>query len=101
MKAGVHVVRRDAANKALVRFLGFKPRREIVRMPRPGWAEIDGRWIFVRPDETIIGTPKRRDTTYILDAAVGRHHGLHVAGTTEEWAAEVAEPLRGNSNVTL
>jgi putative DNA primase/helicase len=103
MKAGVHVIRRDAANKALVRFLGFKPRREIVRMPRPGWAEIDGRWIFVRPDEVITppGAPEVGDVTYILDAAVGRHHGLHIAGTTNEWAAEVAEPLRGNSNVAL
>jgi len=38
--------------------------------------------------------------TYVLDAAATRH-GLHVVGTTAEWATEVAEPLRHNSNVVL
>src|SRR5262249_30413865 len=28
-------------------------------------------------------------------------HGLHVAGTAAEWAAEIATPLCGNSNVAL
>jgi hypothetical protein len=40
------------------------------------------------------------DTSYMLDTAVTQH-GLHVAGTTAEWAAEIATPLRGNSNVAL
>ena len=39
-------------------------------------------------------------TTYSLDAAA-TDHGLHVAGTAEEWAAEIAAPLQGNSNVAL
>ena len=36
MKAGVHVVGRKVAQKALVRFLGFKPRRELSRLFRGG-----------------------------------------------------------------
>jgi uncharacterized protein (DUF927 family) len=102
MKAGVHVVGRDVAQRALAQFLGFKPKREIIRMPRVGWARVGLRWIFVRPDEVITpsGMPKERDTIYVLDAVATRH-GLHVAGTAADWAAEVAAPLQGNSNVAL
>jgi putative DNA primase/helicase len=59
-------------------------------------------WVFVRPDEVITppGMPTQRNTTYELDTGVTRH-GLHVAGTTAEWGAEIAAPLRGNSNVAL
>jgi uncharacterized protein (DUF927 family) len=102
MKAGIHVVGRDDVKNALVQFLRFKPKREIIRMPRVGWAEVGSHWIFVRPDEVIMppGMPQARSVTYVLDAAAIRH-GLHVAGTAAEWAAEVATPLRGNSNVAL
>jgi uncharacterized protein (DUF927 family) len=102
MKAGVHLVGRDVARKALVRFLYFKPKREIIRMPRVGWAQVGSHWVFVRPDEVITPSdmPKGRDTAYVLDAVATRH-GLHVAGTAAEWATEVAAPLRGNSNVAL
>jgi uncharacterized protein (DUF927 family) len=103
MKAGIHVVGRDVAQNALVRFLRFKPRREIVRMLRAGWAEIGSHWvIFVRPDAVIVppDMPQARNTTYALDATA-LQHGLHVAGTAAEWAAEIAAPLRGNSNVAL
>ena len=94
MKAGIHVVGRDDVQNALVQFLRFKPRREIIRMPRVGWAEVGSHWIFVRPDEVIMpaGMPKPRGTSYVLDAAATRH-GLHVEGTAAEWAAEVAAPL--------
>jgi hypothetical protein len=102
MKAGIHVVGRDVAQTALVQFLRFKPRREIIRMPRVGWAQVGSHWIFVRPDQVI--TPERMpqalNTTYVLDAVATRH-GLHVAGTAAEWATEVATPLQGNSNVAL
>jgi hypothetical protein len=37
-----------------VQFLRFKPRREIIRMPRVGWAEVGSHWIFVRPDEVFV-----------------------------------------------
>ena len=103
MKGGVHVVGRDVAEKALVQFLRFKPRGEIIRMPRVGWAEVGSHWaIFVRPDEVIMppGMPTPRGTSYTLDATATRH-GLQVEGTAAEWAAEVATPLRGNSNVAL
>ena len=102
MKAGIHVVGRDDVRKALVRFLGFKPRREIIRMPHVGWAEVGSHWIFVRPDEVFVpaGMPKAQSTTYVLDAGATQH-GLHVVGTAAEWAAEVAAPLRRNSNAAL
>ena len=103
MKGGIHVVGRDVAQKALVQFLRFKPRGEIIRMPRVGWAEVGSHWaIFVRPDEVIVppGMPTLRGMSYVLDRAATRH-GLHVAGTAAEWAAEIATPLRGNSNVAL
>jgi len=101
MKAGVHVAGRDVAQNALVQFLRFKPRREIIRMPRVGWAQVGSHWIFVRPDEVITqpGMPQAGNVTYVLDAAI--RHGLHVTGTVAEWATEVAVPLRGNSNVAL
>src|SRR6516162_10004502 len=94
MKAGIHVVGRDVARKALVQFLHFKPRREIIRMPRVGWAEVGLHWIFARPDEVITppGMPQAGHVTYVLDEAAIRH-GLHVTGTTAEWAAEIATPL--------
>ena len=102
MKAGVHVVTRDEVQNALVQFLRFKPRREIIRMPHVGWAPIGSHWIFVRPDDVIMPAdmPKAQSTMYVLDAGATRH-GLHVIGTASEWAAEVAAPLRGNSNVAL
>ena len=102
MKAGVHVVGREVAQKALVQFLGFRPKREIIRMPRVGWAQVGSHWIFVRPDEVIMpaGMPKAQSTTYVLDAVATRH-GLHVEGSAAEWAAEVAAPLAGNSNIAV
>jgi hypothetical protein len=102
MKAGIHVVGSAIAQKALVQFLRFKPRGEIIRMPRVGWAPIGSHCIFVRPNEVITpaNMPMPRDTSYVLDRVAIRH-GLHVAGTAAEWAAEIAAPLRGNSNVAL
>jgi hypothetical protein len=38
MKGGVHLVARDVVQKPLVQFLYFKPKQEIIRMPRVGWA---------------------------------------------------------------
>jgi uncharacterized protein (DUF927 family) len=102
MKAGVHVVGREVAQKALVQFLRFRPKREIIRMPWVGWAQVGSHWIFVRPDEVIMpaGMPKAQSTTYVLDAVATRH-GLHVEGSAAEWAAEVAAPLAGNSNIAV
>jgi uncharacterized protein (DUF927 family) len=103
MKAGVHVVGRESVQKALAQFLGFKPKHEIVRVPRVGWAQVGEGWmIFVRSDEVITPAdmPQARHTSYLLDATATRH-GLHVSGTAAEWATEVAAPLKGNSNVAL
>jgi hypothetical protein len=101
-KAGVHVVGRKAAPKALVQFLRFKPKNEIVRMPRVGWARVGAHLIFVRPEEVITpaGMLQAGHVSYELDVAASRH-GLHVAGTAAEWATEIAAPLKGNSNIAL
>ena len=71
-------------------------------MPWVGWAQVGSHWIFVRPDEVIVpaGMPKAQSTTYVLDAVATRH-GLHVEGSAAEWAAEVAAPLAGNSNIAV
>ena len=71
-------------------------------MPRVGWAQVGERSIFVRPDEVITPAdmPQARHSSYLLDSTATRH-GLHVAGTAEEWATEIAAPLEGNSNVAL
>ena len=90
MKAGVRVIAHPDAHKALVRFLGFHPKREILRMPHVGWAEVGSHWIFVRPDEVLVppGMPQA-STTYILDTTATQH-GLHVAGTAAEWVSRRA-----------
>jgi putative DNA primase/helicase len=102
MKAGVHVVGRQAVPKALAQFLCFKPKNEIVRMQRVGWAQIGSHWIFVRSDDVITppGMPQADHISYVIDAAATRH-GLHVAGTAAEWANAIAAPLQGNSNIAL
>jgi uncharacterized protein (DUF927 family) len=82
----------------------FRPQREIVRMSKVGWAQVGKHWIFVRPDEVIVPLGQELKlggvANYELDAAA-KQHGLHVAGTTAAWGAEIAAPLRGNSNVAL
>jgi hypothetical protein len=58
--------------------------------------------VFVRPEEVIVppSLSKAGNTTYELESTA-IDHGLHVAGTTEAWGAEIAALLRGNSNVAL
>jgi hypothetical protein len=102
MQSGVHLIHRKGASEALVAFLRYKPKREIVRMPRVGWAQIGTHWVFVRSEEVIVppSMSKAGNTTYELESTA-ISHGLHVAGTAEAWGAEIAAPLRGNSNVAL
>jgi uncharacterized protein (DUF927 family) len=101
LKSGRHIIRRKAAAPLLVQFLGFKPKEEIVRMPRVGWVQIEGSLIFVRPDEVLMPAGMQTKSNYQLDATAGRHHGLHIAGTATAWATDIAAPLAGNSNVAL
>ena len=54
MKSGVHVVAGAEAQEALVRYLRFKPKREIVRVPQVGFFEVDGYYICVRSNETLL-----------------------------------------------
>jgi uncharacterized protein (DUF927 family) len=104
MKAGIHVVGRDVARKALMQFLSFKPRREIIRMSQVGFFEVDGHCICVRSNETLLPPALRelKDLVYAADNARDPdQYGHQIKGTTTDWQSAVAIPLRGNSNVTL
>src|SRR5262249_44839251 len=102
IRAGARIVWREGVRKTLLQFLHFEPQCEIIRMPRVGWAKVGSHWIFVRPDEVIVAPEMSatKNVKYDLYAYAIRH-GLHVAGTTAAWVAEIAEPLRGNSNIAL
>jgi len=100
MRAGIHVV----AQKSLVEFLRFKPKREIIRMPQVGFFEIDGHYICVRSNETLLPPAMRelKDLVYEVDNARDPdQYGHQIKGTTADWQKAVAIPLRGNSNVAL
>jgi hypothetical protein len=101
MRRGVHVVEAGDARKHLAKHLRFKPLGRIIRVPNVGWHEAKGGWVFVTPDETL-GRLYESDPAIVLDDAV-RHgsHGLHRAGTSEQWRQQIATPLAGNSNVVL
>jgi hypothetical protein len=64
MRAGVHVV----AQKPLVEYLRFKPKREIIRMPQVGFFEVDGHYICVRSNETLLPPAKISSTRPIMRA---------------------------------
>jgi hypothetical protein len=100
MRAGVHVV----AQKPLVEFLRFKPKREILRMPQVGFFEIDGHYICVRSNETLLPPvmSELKDLVYEVDNARDPdQYGHQIKGTTADWQRAVPIPLRGNSNVAL
>jgi hypothetical protein len=104
MKAGVHIAPRDAVQKVLVNFLHFKPKREILRMPQVGFFQIDGRYICVRSNETLLPSAMRdlKDLAYEVDhTSDPDQYGHQIKGTTADWQCAVAMPLRGNSNVAL
>ena len=102
MKAGVHVVGREAVPKALAQFLRFKPKHEIVRMPRVGWAQVGSHWIFVRPDEVITpaGMPQASHTNYLLDTT-GAVTGCMSPARRRNGRPRSPRRLQGNSNVAL
>ena len=100
MRAGIHVV----AQKPLVEYLRFKPKREIIRMPQVGFFEVDGHYICVRSNETLLPPALRelKDLVYEADNARDPdQYGHQIKGTTADWQRAVAIPLRGNSNVAL
>ncbi len=101
MRAGIHVV----AEKPLVGFLRFKPKREIVRMPQVGFFEVDGHYIFVRSNETLLLPALRELKDHLVyeadNAGDPDQYGHQIKGTTADWQRTVAIPLRGNSNVAL
>jgi hypothetical protein len=91
MKSNVRVIRRKGVRELLVQFLDFVPNREIIRIARVGWAQVEEFWVFARPDGVITppGMPQAKRVSYQLDAAATQH-GLHVAGTTAGWKTSVA-----------
>jgi len=103
MKAGVHVVVTKSAMEALAKFLRWKPKAELIRMPQPGWAEVGPNRIYVRSNKTILPPDMSKTKhTYILDDATNPdHYGHQIKGTAAEWGDELAGPLSGNSNVAL
>jgi uncharacterized protein (DUF927 family) len=104
MKSGVHVVAGAEAQEALVRFLRFKPKQEIIRIPQVGFFEVNGRYICVRSNETLLPPTLRelKDNVYVVDnASDPDQYGHQIKGTTTDWQRAVAIPLRGNSNIAL
>jgi hypothetical protein len=103
-KNGVHIVERDVVRKHLLRFLHYKPLREIVRMPQVGFFEVNGHYICVRSNETLLPPVLRelKDVVYVADnAGDPDQYGHQIKGTTTDWQRAVAIPLRGNSNIAL
>ena len=54
MSAGVQPVVTKPAKKALAKFLRWRPKARIRRVPSSGWWYADGHRIFVRSDETLV-----------------------------------------------
>ncbi len=103
MAAGVHVVVTRTATTELAKFLRYRPKARIVRVPRTGWMQDGDHWLFVRPDNTLLppDISRKRNVCYQFDGAPGVDYGLHVSGTAGEWARDIAGPLQGNSLVAL
>jgi hypothetical protein len=109
--AGVLVVAGARAQRGLVRFLGFRPKQEIVRMPQVGFFEVDKHYIYVRSNETLLPSAyqasayqatREKDIGYEVDKAGDPdQYGHQIKGTTADWQNAIAIPLRGNSNVAL
>jgi hypothetical protein len=106
MKSGVHVVAGAEAQEALVRYLRFKPKREIVRVPQVGFFEVDGYYICVRSNETLLSpahqSKREKDVGYMADnAGDPDQYGHQIKGTTLDCQRTVAIPLRSNGNIAL
>ena len=101
MRRGMHPVESRLARQHLARFLRLPPRKRIIRAPRTGWFEWRGYWVFVLPDETLGAPDKMYIALDVDDTTRSGSHGLHRAGTSEQWRQQVALPLAKHSNVVL
>jgi hypothetical protein len=106
MRAGVLVVAGAHAQRGLVRFLRFKPKQEIIRIPQVGFFEVDGYYICVRSNETLLPpahqAKREKDIVYMVDnAGDPDQYGHQIKGTMADWQNAIAIPLRGNSNIAL
>jgi putative DNA primase/helicase len=104
MNAGVHVVVTKSATTELAKFLRYRSKTKIVRVPHTGWVQDGQHWLFVRPDKTLLPpdiSSRKRHLRYHFDGAPGGDYGLRVSGTAGEWARDIAAPLEGSSLVAL
>ncbi len=101
MRRGVHVVEASEARQHLAKFLRFKPRARIIRVPTIGWYEVRRhRWVFVLPTETF-GKVGNVDIVVDGEMSPSVSYGFRRSGTSDQWRGRVAVPLAGNSNVVL
>ena len=99
---GVGIIPTRQARQLLVQFLTFDVSGRITAVPQIGWHCSGATWLFVLPDDTIV--PAGFDGPRpVLQTASLLHmqHGLDVRGTVEQWIAQIAGPMAGNSNVHL
>jgi putative DNA primase/helicase len=96
-RSGVRFINHKDKLDALVKFLRYEPKTQIVRVPHTGWIEDNkDHWLFIRPDSTL-GVSRHR---YEFDGD-GTSHGLQISGSKEDWSKYVAAPLEGCSTVAL
>ena len=98
---GVGVIPSRTARQLLLQFLMVHVKERITAVSQIGWHRSAEAWIFVLPDETIVPTGFAGARAVLQTASLHVQHGLDVSGTVEQWIAEVATPLAGNSNVHL
>jgi hypothetical protein len=111
MAVGVQPVVTKPAKKALAKFLRWRPKARIRRVPSPGWWYADTHRLLARSDDTLLPPTlmkaQRKTKTaedsiaYELDHANDPdHYGGQLSGTLAQWQS-VIERLRGNSNIAL
>ncbi|MBW4035290.1 MAG: DUF927 domain-containing protein [Proteobacteria bacterium] len=92
---GLHVDTTLAARSGLIRYLNSPHDVEWAHLTnRTGWHEIDGRLIFVLPDE-VFGNATRRVLYQKNNAA----NPFRTAGTLEGWRASIAALAPGNARL--
>ena len=98
---GIGVIPSKPARQLLLQFLTVQVKERITAVPQIGWHHSADVWIFVLPDETIVPQGFAGARAVLQTAGLHVQHGLDVSGTVEQWVAQVAAPLAGNSNIHL
>jgi putative DNA primase/helicase len=98
---GVGVIPGKKARQLLLHFLTTNVKERTTAVSQIGWYRSGEPWIFVLPDETIVPAGFAGACAVLQTASLHVQHGLDVSGSVDQWIAEVAAPLSGNSNVHL